>query len=156
MAGFIVSLSGSQSGSATTGLDGAFQFLNLNGGSNLIVIASSAGYNVDPASRVFNDLGTDQTADFTAILAPKLLASSEQPTRALALESTVFLAEPFPLTNSLFTDHDDRTRITLFAADLGLLPGENFEAVTAEAEDASHLRYPLNVESVGAVPGLSA
>jgi len=41
----------------------------------------------------------------------------------------------------------------LFATSLSLNPGETASAVTADAEDASHVHYPLSVEYVGAVPG---
>jgi len=40
----------------------------------------------------------------------------------------------------------------LFAGNLRLAPGEGREAVTADAEDASHNIYPLQVEHVGPVP----
>lgn len=43
----------------------------------------------------------------------------------------------------------------LFAANVDLLPGEDTSAVTARAEDAPMNVYPLTVEYVGAVPGLS-
>ena len=45
-------------------------------------------------------------------------------------------------------DGRNRTRIIVFGSDLGLLPGEDAEAVTAEAEDAAQVRYPLRVEFV--------
>jgi hypothetical protein len=38
---------------------------------------------------------------------------------------------------------------------LDLLPGEDSSAVTARAEDAQMNTYPLTVEYVGTVPGLS-
>jgi hypothetical protein len=41
----------------------------------------------------------------------------------------------------------------LFATNLDLLPGEDASQVTAEAEDANHIRYPLIVEYVGPLPG---
>jgi uncharacterized protein (TIGR03437 family) len=43
----------------------------------------------------------------------------------------------------------------LFAMNFDLLPGENASAVTARAEDAALNVYPLTVEFVGKVPGLS-
>jgi hypothetical protein len=41
-----------------------------------------------------------------------------------------------------------------FAKDLGLLPGEGVEVITAEAEDAAHVIYPLRVEFVSPLPEL--
>jgi hypothetical protein len=67
----------------------------------------------------------------------------------------MLLAEPFPTTALVPFAQDRRTRITLFASGLTLLAGETASAVTAEAEDANHVRYPLTVEYVGTVPGQS-
>ena len=47
-----------------------------------------------------------------------------------------------------------RTRITVFGRNLGLLPGEGVEVITAQAEDAAHVLYPLRTEFVGALPDL--
>jgi hypothetical protein len=73
--------------------------------------------------------------------------------RAIALESVTRLSEPFAPTARVPFNLDNRTRVMLFATDLGLLPGEGAAAVTAEAEDASRTRYPLTVEYAGAVAG---
>jgi uncharacterized protein (TIGR03437 family) len=43
----------------------------------------------------------------------------------------------------------------LFASNLSLLPGETAANVSATAEDGNHVQYPLTVEYVGSVPGLS-
>jgi hypothetical protein len=74
--------------------------------------------------------------------------------RAVALELTQFLSGPFPITTTLLSDGRNRTRVIVFGTDLGLLPGENIEAVTAEAEDAAHVVYPLRVEFVNPLPEL--
>ncbi|HEV7744930.1 MAG TPA: hypothetical protein VGO56_08030 [Pyrinomonadaceae bacterium] len=83
--------------------------------------------------------------------APVLL-TQEGPTRAIALDSVMRLAEPFQSQNPVSFASDNRTRIVLFATNLTLATGENASAVSAEAEDFSHARYPLAVEYVGAVP----
>ncbi|MGH9967945.1 MAG: hypothetical protein ACREBG_08970 [Pyrinomonadaceae bacterium] len=85
---------------------------------------------------------------------PILLAKANS-TRAIALESVNFLSEPFAPTASIPFATDNRTRVTLFATNLGLLPGEGAGAVTAEAEDVTRTRYPLTVESVNSVTGFS-
>jgi hypothetical protein len=74
-------------------------------------------------------------------------------TRAIALDSVTSLSEPFPLSSTLRFGTDTRTRIMLFATNLTLNPGETASAVTADAEDGSHVHYALPVEYVGAVPG---
>ncbi|HEV7683767.1 MAG TPA: hypothetical protein VGO68_16685 [Pyrinomonadaceae bacterium] len=84
--------------------------------------------------------------------APVLL-TQQGSTRAIALDSVMRLAEPFQSQNPVSFASDNRTRITLFATNLTLATGENASAVSAEAEDFSHARYPLAVEYVGAVSG---
>ena len=84
--------------------------------------------------------------------APELI-SEVASTRAIALESVTWMREPFPPAQSIPFGVDNRTRIMLFAKNLDLLPGETTSIVKAEAEDATHTRYPLTVEYVGKVPG---
>jgi len=86
------------------------------------------------------------------VASPTLLTQNNT-TRAIALESVTLLSEPFAPTTVVPFDPDNRTRVMLFATDLGLLPGEGAAAVTAEAEDASRTRYPLTVEYAGTVAG---
>ena len=83
--------------------------------------------------------------------APVLLTKTNS-TRALAVESTSLLAEPFWVTTAVPFSQDNRTRVMLFATNLALLPGET---VTATAEDGNHVQYPLTVEYTGGVPNLS-
>lgn len=84
--------------------------------------------------------------------APQLLTKTNS-TRALALESTTFLSEPFKTTGPVPFTADSRTRLMLFAQNLTLLSGETASAVTADAEDVNHIHYPLTVEYVGALSG---
>ena len=84
--------------------------------------------------------------------APVLLTKTNSTTRALAFESISRLAEPFAPTMPVPFSQDDRTRVMLFATNLTLLSGDT---VTAAAEDGNHIQYPLTVEYVGSVPGLS-
>src|ERR1044072_6289027 len=79
-----------------------------------------------------------------------ILVSSPTSTRAVALEPLTLTPEPFALT-SAFGGGGQRTRIMLFAIDLGLQPGEALSLVTADAEDAAHRHYDLTVEYVGPV-----
>lgn len=82
--------------------------------------------------------------------APRLLTRANS-NRAIALEAVTFVGEPFPLVQTIRFGSDNRTRVLLFAENIGLLPGEGAEAVTAEAEDVSRTRYALMVESVSPV-----
>jgi uncharacterized protein (DUF1800 family) len=82
-----------------------------------------------------------------------VLISQTATTRAVAFETVSFKAEPFPLTASLpLTSTDTRTRISIFAMGLELLPGEGANAFTSDVQDASGKIYPLRVEFVGQVP----
>ena len=82
-----------------------------------------------------------------------VLISQTASTRAVAFETVAFKAEPFPLTASNPLTHTDtRTRISIFAMDLELLPGEGANAFTSDVQDATGKIYPLRVEYVGQVP----
>jgi glucose/arabinose dehydrogenase len=72
---------------------------------------------------------------------------------AIALDSVTFMRDPFPLTNLFnLSTTDKRTRLSLFAMNMDLIPGET---VTARAEDAAQSIFPLTVEFVGKVPGFA-
>src|ERR1043165_9502968 len=70
--------------------------------------------------------------------APTLIAKDNS-TRAVALESTTFLSEPFAATSPVQFSQDNRTRVILFATNLDLLPGDTSASVTADAEDVNHI-----------------
>jgi len=75
----------------------------------------------------------------------------------VAVESVTLKDGPFALTSTVKFSSDNRTRIAMFAMNMNLLPGEtangNPTSFTADAEDAAHIHYPLNVEYVNSVPG---
>jgi uncharacterized protein GlcG (DUF336 family) len=74
-------------------------------------------------------------------------------TRAVALDASTRVREPFALVSPVRFGADARTRLMLFAMNLHVAAGEGASAVTADAEDASHKTYALAVEYVGTVPG---
>jgi uncharacterized protein (DUF1800 family) len=86
-----------------------------------------------------------------------VLISDSLSTRAIAFESVTQRPGPFKLTSSMPFVGDNRTRVEIFAMNLNLLPGEtangNPSSFTADAEDAAHSHYQLNVEYVDQVPG---
>jgi glucose/arabinose dehydrogenase len=106
---------------------------------------------------VSNGFGTatSNEATLTVQPPPPTLQTEENTDRAIAFDSVTMLRDPFALTNSFNFSSDSRTRLMLFAVNLDLLPGEDSSAVTARAEDAQMNTYPLTVEYVGTVPGLS-
>lgn len=73
--------------------------------------------------------------------------------RAVALDSVTFLRDPFAVTSPHNLSDDARTRVTLFARNAALAPGEPYSAVSVQAEDSLHRTYALTVEYVGQVPG---
>ncbi|HKG12984.1 MAG TPA: carboxypeptidase regulatory-like domain-containing protein, partial [Pyrinomonadaceae bacterium] len=68
LAGVAVALTGSQSATATTDANGGYSFANLGGGGSYTVTASKTNYTFAPPTRTFNDLSSNQTADFTGAL----------------------------------------------------------------------------------------
>jgi uncharacterized protein (TIGR03437 family) len=114
---------------------------------------STARVKVEAIGNIFFNISLSNfsiTPDSTA--APTLLTEGNT-NRAIALDSVTFLRDPFPLATVNNFSLDQRTRITLFAIGLELLPGEDVSVVTAQAEDSGHKIYPLKVEYVGKVPG---
>jgi uncharacterized protein (DUF1800 family) len=83
-------------------------------------------------------------------------------TRAVAYEAVTSRAEPFPVVSPVnwhadkSNARDQQTRVTVFAMNLALLPGECGRdetascsiPLTADAQDASGRLYPLRVEAV--------
>jgi carboxypeptidase family protein/pectate lyase-like protein len=152
-----VTLSGSQSVTATTDNGGNYVFMNLPTSGEYAVTPATAvkdGYVMAPLVQVFNNQSADTTADFRVAMKPPLLLTVPYSNRAVALELTQFVTGPFPLTTTLLSEGRNRTRIMVFGSDLGLLPGENVEAITAEAEDAAQVHYPLRVEFISPLPDL--
>lgn len=82
---------------------------------------------------------------------PPYLLLDEVSGRAAALDSVMWLRDPFSVVNPSNLSLDQRTRITLFATN-ALIPGDNTPLFTAQAEDAQHTVYPLVVESAEIVP----
>jgi uncharacterized protein (DUF1800 family) len=74
-------------------------------------------------------------------------------TRAVVLEAVTFRREPFSLTMPVPFSADTRNRIVFFVMNLDLLAGEGANALTADAEDATHHHYAFKVENVTPSPG---
>jgi hypothetical protein len=128
------------------------------GSNSQVTAAISAADIAVPATAlvtVFNPTGGGGTSNVRAFSvgpsAPRLL-TEENSDRALALDSVTMARDPFALLQGNYFSQDQRKRLMLFAANLDLLPGETLSAVTAQAEDAQHVVYPLTVEFVGKVP----
>ncbi|HEV7889807.1 MAG TPA: carboxypeptidase regulatory-like domain-containing protein [Pyrinomonadaceae bacterium] len=68
LAGATVTLAGSKSATATTDSNGGYSFTSLDGGGSYTVTASKTNYTFAPPARTFDDLSSNQTADFAATL----------------------------------------------------------------------------------------
>ncbi len=60
--------------------------------------------------------------------------------------------EPFGIFNIHNFSADQRTRVSLFAVNIELGPGETSSVIEAQAEDQGGHVFPLTVEFFGAVP----
>jgi hypothetical protein len=65
MSGVTVTLSGSMSGTMTTGADGTYAFPNLPGGGNYTVTPSRAKFMFSPPSSTINNLSANRVVNFT-------------------------------------------------------------------------------------------
>ena len=94
-----------------------------------------------------------------ASTSPPVLISDSASTRAVAFESVTMRPGPFNVTTAPVFGLDNRTRVVIFGMNMNLLAGEiangNASSFSADAEDAAHVHYPLNVEYVSPVPGFT-
>jgi hypothetical protein len=153
LAGVTVNLSGSQQlVSTTTDENGNYFFNNLPTSGEYLITAAKTNYTFSSVGMGLVTPSGNRTADIQTAK-PTLLTLPDSD-RAVALELTQFLDGPFPVITTLLSEGRNTTRIMLFGTDLGLLPGEDAEVITAEAEDAAHTKYPLRVEFVSPLPEL--
>jgi hypothetical protein len=78
-----------------------------------------------------------------------VLATEENSQRAIALDTVVFLRDPFPITNEHYFDVDKRTRVSLFATNIELKQGL---VITAQGIDSQQVTHQLQLEFVGGLP----
>lgn len=126
-----------------------------NGGSYTLSSTTLADNGARFRCVVLNAFGnaTSNEATLTVTPPPPVLLIEENSDRAIILASVTEMRDPFPFSTLHNFSSDQRTRLMLFALNADLLPGENISAVTAQAEDAQLLVYPLTVEFVEIVPG---
>jgi arabinan endo-1,5-alpha-L-arabinosidase len=143
---------------------GTCQQFNVERASNgSYVLASLNGNNVVDVPNATTTAGTQlQIWSYNGFNAQKWLISSPAPmllteentTRAVALDSVTMMRDPFPFRNFNNFSLDQRTRISIFAIGLELMPSEDASVLAAQAEDSQSNVYPLTVEYVGKVPNL--
>jgi hypothetical protein len=133
----------------------AVNISGANGSSYTITAATVADDGARFRCVVTNALGsvTSNEATLTVTLPAPVLLTEADSDRGIILESLTELRDPFTLTTLYNFSLDQRTRLMLFARNGRLLAGESASSVTARAEDAQLVSYPLTVEFVGIVPG---
>jgi hypothetical protein len=103
-------------------------------------------------------IGTPQTVAVTIVAAAPHLVLEEaagDPSQVSALDSLLFLRDPFPVISAidLFNQGTDRTtRVIVFVTNLQLAQGENASAVTVNLVDSTGQTYEVAAEDVRAVP----
>ena len=130
---------------------------------NLRVTPSKSGFSFEPLAIIFvstSGVSGDKTASFTGTTSSTppagqtpILLTHENSQRAAALDSVTWLSEPFSVTNIHNFSTDQRTRLSLFAVNVELGPGEAASVIEAEAEDTNGQMFPMTVEFFGSVPG---
>ena len=142
--------------------------LNYAGGvsHNLRIIPSKSGWLFNPFMITVVSTGTlnfDISESFVGSQIPivlplnmPILLTQENSLRAIALDSVTRISEPFGIGNANNFSTDQRSRLSLFAVNLELNPGENpASAIVAQAENATGQVFPLTVEHFGAVPNFA-
>jgi carboxypeptidase family protein/pectate lyase-like protein len=155
LVGITVILSGGRSATVTTNELGDYAFTDLPAGDNYTVTPSLVFSSFTPLSRTYTQLGADRNDSFLGLLVPHLM-TEEGTDRAVALGSVTFLTGPFPLNSILNFSTDSRTRIVLFGQNLEFTTAAGSSVITAQAEDAQGIIYPLAIEFAGEVPGFSS
>jgi hypothetical protein len=81
-----------------------------------------------------------------------VMLTEEGSNRALALDSVLWVQEPFAVASTRNFSPDAHTRLMLLVANIDLLPGDDASVVTAQAQDSQGNTFPLAVENVVKVP----
>src|SRR5688572_6452298 len=84
------------------------------------------------------------------------LLTDQNSAQAAALDSVTLVRDPLPVVNRNNFSDDRRTRLTLFATNMELMPGEDASAITASARDSRSGNHSLTVEFVGKIPTLDS
>jgi len=121
-------------------------FVNLTGASNAgIAVASGKG-------TILNDDGVS-----TSMLL-MLDESGPTPNQAAAIDSLLFLRDPFPVVNEAnwWSEAPDKnTRVIVFVTNLQLAQGETPSSVVVNLTDSSNQSYDVEAEIVQLIPGFS-
>ncbi len=99
--------------------------------------------------------GTGATGKCSAVtqVAPKLMLEQAGPTsnQVVALDSVLFLRDPFPVVNPgnlLSLVNDRNTRVLIFVGNVQLAPGEPASAVVVNLVDSNNVSHDVAAENV--------
>lgn len=148
----ILTLSGSKTGATTANLNGAYSF-TVPAEGNYTITPSKSNYVFAPASRTFNNLSGNQPANFIGSPLPQLILdlSGPDPNQAAAIDSILFLRDPFPVINAanlLNQGTDKNTRVIIFVTNLQLAQGESPSAVIVNLVGSNNQPYEIGAEDV--------
>jgi hypothetical protein len=141
----------------TTAYNGFYNLSFLAAGGTYTITPSKDGYSFNPANKTFQNLSRDQTADFIGEMSIKLVldTSGSEPNQAVALDSQLFLRDPFPVISAanLLNQLEDRnTRIVVLVTSLRLTAGETPATVIVNLVDSNNQSYEIPAEAVQPIP----
>ena len=125
------------------------QTVNVQVNGDLLNEAAMLTFNVNLSAATNASIADNQGVGTIVDDDAPMLATEENSQRAIALDSFLFLRDPFAITNPHFFEANQRARISLFATNLSVTPGL---VVTAEAVDSQQTTHQLPVEFVGSLP----
>ena len=137
----------------TTDANGNYSFADLPAGENYVVLPLSDDFVFAPGSITLEDLAGDRTLSFVGKLRPELM-KIQNSGNALVLDSVSFALEPFSIFDYLGFGDDGVNRVMIFAKNLETV--NDVSQVSVVAVDAEGETYPLEVEFMANLPGLSS
>jgi probable HAF family extracellular repeat protein len=106
----------------------------------------------DAGQIVANGKLNDEDHGFLLTPTQPLLLAEPNTNQAIAVQSVIFLRDPFRVTTEHNLSSDTRTRLTILVRNLETMPGETLAPPTVQAEDSLHRIISLPVEFFGKVP----
>lgn len=130
--------------------DGNYVLASVNGNKVVDVPNATTTIGAQLQTWFYNGLSAQKWLIRTPV---PILLTEENISKAAAVDSAM-MRDPFPVRSYNNFSSDQRTRISIFAMGLELMPGEDASNIVAQAEDGQHNVYPLPIEYVGKVPNL--
>ena len=147
--GVSVALIGSQTASRVTDSDGNYSFANVLNGGNYTVTPSSPNAAFTPASQSFNNVTSNQSANFTATFSLQLIL--DESGLVTALDSMLLTRDPLPVINTtnVFNRGVDRnTRVVIFVSNFQLGANEPPSSVVINLVGSNGQTYDIPAEDV--------